>query len=388
MTTGLSAGGSAETTGDADGLTGGMKLDVGAGTGGADSSGGDPGGTGVCAASTLEGSLESIPVDIILVVDTSSTMNEASAAVEASINGDFAQILEESGIDYQVIVLASYGSGFALCLEPPLAGAPCDPLPADPAVTNRYLHYDSGTGSEFLLQNILTNYNAPDQGGYAPNGWSEWLRQDSRKVFLAFTDSRSTSNDPAVGHQFDNDLFALDPLMFGTADDRRYVFHAFMGIVANSPASEPWLPTDPLSLNAECGSDDEQGPGGSIQQVAILSGGLRFPVCHPDLFGVVFEEVAQDVVASTPVACSFPIPLPPAGETLDPTTLEVDILQGGMLAAALHQVVDAAACETDAFYVQGDTIHLCPLSCDTAQSDLSSTIEVRYGCDVGFVPAG
>ena len=46
-----------------------------------------------CVAETQEASVESLPVDIVLIADTSSSMGEAVDAVEASINDDFADIL-------------------------------------------------------------------------------------------------------------------------------------------------------------------------------------------------------------------------------------------------------------------------------------------------------
>jgi hypothetical protein len=41
-----------------------------------------------------------------------------------------------------------------------------------------------------------------------------------------------------------------------------------------------------------------------------------------------------------------------------------------------------------AFYIQADTIFLCPEACATVQGDPGAQLDVRFGCDVGFEPAG
>ena len=156
---------------------------------------------------------------------------------------------------------------------------------------------------------------------------------------------------------------------------RSYLFHAIVTMNPNDPPDAPWLPMDPI-----------QGEGGSIQQVSVVSGGWRFPLSQTQSFDVLFQEIAKDVVASTPIACDFPIPIPQMG-TIDPNTIEVDYKIGGLdPAKALHQVVDLAACEPDAFYIADDLVHLCPAACAEVQADSMARLDVRYGCDVGFDP--
>jgi hypothetical protein len=313
------------------------------------------------------------------VVDTSNSMAAAIAAVEASINADFAAILEASGIPYQVIVAGDYppGEQLDICITAPLSGTDCMPPPPVPAVTEVYQHYDAITGSGAFLDNIAAWYSAPDPHGLAPTGYSGWLREDSLKVILAMTDGSSASNDPGAGEAFDQLLLSLEPPRFGTPGDRQYVFHTIIGMTPNMPATEPWLPADPL-----------QGEGQSIQQVSVLSGGWRFPLSQADSFDVVFQQIAQGVVEVVPVACSFEIPEPPAGETIDPDTVEIDFQPSVGPLAAFHQVTGPGACEADGFYIQGTMIFLCPQTCTTVQADPGAQLDVRFGCDVGFEPAG
>ncbi|MEZ4382596.1 MAG: hypothetical protein R3A79_14760 [Nannocystaceae bacterium] len=337
-----------------------------------------PADTGECVASSLEPQVESIGVDVIIVVDTSNSMQAAIAAVENSINDDFAQILEGSGVDYRVIVLGDYppGAQQSICIRAPLSATDCAPPPAIPAVTERYKHYDNNTGSGAFLDNILAWYTSPDPHGLAPQGWQGFLREDSRKVFLAMTDGNSASGDVALGEAFDAALLGLQPPHFGAPGDRNYVFHAILSMPSNDPPTEPWLPDDPIA-----------GQAGSIQQVAILSGGWRFPLALSDDFDVLFNEIAADVVDTTPIACSFAIPEPPPGETLDLNTVEIDYYVGGQgEPIAFHQVPGLGDCEAEAFYIDGDSVVLCPEACAVVQGDLAAKLDVRYGCDVGYIP--
>ena len=377
-TTGDTPTGGLPTTGTGTGSTptgdtgSGVKLDLGALP-----DQGSPGTTGECAAQMLEPELTSIGVDIIVVVDTSNSMAAAIDAVEASINVDFAAVLEASAVDYRIIVMGDYPppGQLDICITAPLSGTDCNPPPAVPAVTERYKHYDAATGSGAFLSNILAWYAAPDPHGLAPGGFQDFLRPGTRKVFLAMTDATSASQATADGDAFDAALLALQPPSFGTPGDRQYLFHAIVTMAANDPADAPWLPMDPI-----------QGQGGSIQQVSILSGGWRFPLAQTADFDVLFQEIAKDVVASTPIACDFPIPAPQMG-TIDPNTIEIDYKIGGLdPAKPLHQVVDLGKCEADAFYIADDAVHLCPAACAEIQADTAAKLDVRYGCDVGFDP--
>lgn len=368
-------GGPSTGTTDADDSMG-MRLDVPA-TGGMVDDGQT---TGECVSQSLEPDLQLRPVDVLVVIDTSNSMADAIAAVEASINDDFAAILGASGIPYQVIVAGDYppGGQLDICITAPLSTTDCNPPPPVPAITDVYKHYDMSTGSGAFLSNILAWYSAPDPHGLAPTGYSGWLREGSLKVILAMTDGSSASNDPGDGEAFDQQLLALAPPRFGTPGDRQYVFHSIIGMSPNEPPTDPWLPGDPL-----------QGNGQSIQQVSVLSGGWRFPLSQADSFDVVFQQIAQGVVEVVPIACSFAIPEPPPGETIDPNTVEIDYQPSdGSPLASFHQVTGPGACEPEAFYIDADTIFLCPEACATVQADPGAQLDVRFGCDVGFEPAG
>ncbi len=371
-----SGSGGAETGDTASSTTGSGFGSPGAGGGGGET----------CAATTVDAELATKPIDLVLMVDTSGSMQPASSAVEQNINQNLAAILEQSGLDYRVIVMADYGSGAALCVGPPLGGADCASLPPTPANTERFFHYDKPSGSGSILEAIIAWYSAPDDSGAAPDGFSQWLRPDSQKVFLIFSDTESTSNATSVGDSFDANLLALDPESFGTAAERKYTLHSIIGLTQSTPATAPWLPTDPLVSGVCSGLGDDLGSGKAVQQVSILSGGLRFPVCQYAAFDVVFQTIADSVVEESVLACDIALPMAPEGEAIDTTTVQVDFTPSTSGdPTSFHQVPDLEACEPDAFYIAEDTIHLCPTACEAVQGDAMAKLDVRYGCDVGYV---
>lgn len=84
-----------------------------------------------CASTSVEGKAEPLPVDIIWVVDNSSSMQPAVAAINAGLN-DFAASISTKKLDYKVIMLAlrskttpitvGGGTRYPVCIPPPLAG--------------------------------------------------------------------------------------------------------------------------------------------------------------------------------------------------------------------------------------------------------------------------
>ncbi|MEZ4220302.1 MAG: hypothetical protein R3B13_05175 [Polyangiaceae bacterium] len=373
-------GGSAGTGGSADASQSGG---AGGGTGGVSLDAGDAE-AAACVADVVEATSAKLPVDVILVVDTSATMAPVSDAVEANVNANLAAELTTSGIDYRLIVLAGYGSGAELCIGPPLGGANCATPPAQPANTSTFFQYPDTTGSGGMLANIVQWYNTADPMGTAPSGWSQWLRSDAWRVFVVMTDSESTSS--LSGAQFDSQLLALTPANFGTASARRYTFHSIIGLGENTPATSPWLPSDPI-VTTTCGNGEgfTTGAGEPFQEVSKLTGGLRFPVCQYQSFNSVFQGLAKDVATFTPFACDMPFPTPPAGKTIDPNTIQLTYTPLGGTSELFKQVKSAAECSPGSMWVEGQTIHVCPEACTKVNATAGGTIGVQFGCDVGFV---
>ena len=332
-----------------------------------------------CAQDSAEAMVINKPVDIFFVVDNSGSMSAEILGIQDNINTEFAQIIGASGIDYRIIMIATHGEigPESICISSPLSGHSCSPVPPQPTLSNTYKHYSEEIDSYNSLELILATYAAADGFGLAPNGWSEWLRTDSYKVFVEFTDDNQDSDLSAAS--FDQALLALDAVHFGTAAERNYVFHSVVGVQAKAVPSDPYLPTEPI-LTSDCPS--AVNPGRVYQDLSILTGGLRFPLCNPNDYDVIFNQVAQGVVDSVGLPCSYGLPTPPDGQMADPTRVVVTYTPGGSTdTVSLTRVADEASCGADSWYIDvGGEIALCPSTCTAVEADETAAIRVLSGC--------
>jgi hypothetical protein len=108
-------------------------------------------------------------------------------------------------------------------------------------------------------------------------------------------------------------------------------------------------------------------------------------MCDYADYSKIFDALAQSEIELVPVACTFPIPTPPDGKTIDPNTIEI-VYEGAGIQATIKQVHDAAECTSGGFYVVGDQIELCPSTCETIQADDGAKLSVSYGCPTDYVP--
>lgn len=355
-----------------------------------------------CQSQSAEATLVKKPVDIIFVIDNSGSMGGEIAAVQNNINVNFAQIIGASDIDYRVIMLAKHGnlSSESVCIEAPLSGIPiggCSTPPAQPVNTANFFHYSEEIASQNSLCKILETFTQADDLGFAPNGWSQWLRPDSFKMFVEitdddvsctfngqnFNDGNSVAGGETVGRDFDVALRTMSPENFGPVDgERNYRWYSIVGMGANSPATAPWPPTAPINTN-QC-SPGSAGRGTGYQALSIMTESLRYPSCENASFDSIFLAIADGVISGTKVACEFDIPPPPEGETIDLETVLVRYTPGGGGAEQIfNQVANAAACAPDAFYIDNNQVFLCPDTCATVQADDAASVGILFGCKSG-----
>lgn len=412
--TSTNAGGAGgEGNGSAQGGSGNSTAQGGNGTGGdgggfIPGTGGNDGGLdpdSACAAQSAEATLAKKPVDIIIIIDNSGSMTDEIIGVEKNINQNFATIIENSGIDYRVILVARHGRANpdeSICVESPLSGIPaggCASPPAQP-VDNppKFFHYNVEVASTNSLCIFMNAFSAPDLNGKAPMGLQEWLRPDAFKAFIELTDDNiscttaagvnfndqdSVQGGIALADKFDTELLKLSPTHFGTKESRNYAFYSIVGMTFNNPPSMPYGPMDPITT-AICPAAVDSGTG--YQGLSILTNALRFPLCDTTSYDVVFQAIAQGVIAGSKVACDFPIPDPPMGQTVDLNTVEVEYTPGGAgTPTGLKKVADAASCAADSFYVDvaQKRVYLCPETCTVVQNDDKAKLDVLFACEVG-----
>lgn len=341
------------------------------------------------------------PVDIIVVVDNSASMEEELSSMELNVNQNFAAILEESQLDYRMIVLTLHRrfprTGFGqsatmLCVTEPLSSLDDCTAAPEPVFSDHFFQYSTRIDSEDSFDVLLDTFEPPfddedreDEFDNAPLGWSEWLRPGIKKVFLELTDD---DEDMASG-DFVRALSELAPEHFG-ADPATpsFVFHSIVGIAPKAVPTEPYQPSEAIEIGT-CtkGSLALPNSGETYQELSRLTGGLRFPICVPAAYDVVFREIAGKVIAQSDLACDFPVPEAPAGRTLDLDRVSVAIEHEvtGADTTLLGQARLASDCAGDAFFIDGGRIQLCPDVCSAVRGEEGARVDVLFGCESSII---
>ncbi len=340
---------------------------------------------GACAQDSAQAVAINKPVDIIFVVDNSGSMTDEIVAIQDNINTQFAAIIAASGIDYRIIMIATFGEAIpneSICISTPLSGNTCGPAVA-PVATATFKHYSIEIGSRDSLRKILSSYATADDLGNNPTGWSEHLRADSYKVFVEFTDDDEDASNSITAAEFDTSLLALSPMHFGTDTERNYTFHSLVGVV-NKDATDPSIPYEPADPvnNGTC--DTGENPGLAYQDLSKLTLGLRFSLCEDGQYSVIFNKVAQGVVDSVSLPCTYALPEPTDGQMSDPNKVVVTYTPGGVGDAnSLNRVADAASCAADSWYIDtSGGIALCPGTCSIVEADEAAAVQLLTGCSI------
>lgn len=368
-----------------DPATGGLGSNIDTNNGGAP--GMDPNGPS-CASTSVMPMITQEPVDILLVLDNSGSMKDELDAVEKNINLNFATILQQSGVDYRVILISrhrkaarseSEEASTSICVSAPLSGLAECPAPK-PVPSERFFQYSVKIESHDSFDQILDTFaGGKDKFNLTQIGWSEWLRPNAKKVFLELTDDNAT----LAVDTFIQKLQALSP-QFGTdAEHPNFTFHSIIGVQEKPAPASPYLANEPVQT-AVCkgGGDTVANAGSSYQDLSKRTGGLRFPICEFASYDTVFKTIANDVVVKSQLACDFDIPTPTDGQALDLSKVAVAYTQGGTSdAVRFGQAPNAAECQSDAFYIQDRHIYLCPEACDTIQRDNSARLDVLFTCE-------
>ena len=100
--------------------------------------------------------------------------------------------------------------------------------------------------------------------------------------------------------------------------------------------------------------------------------------------------LAQTVVQSKTLDCSWKIPPPPMGETFDKTKVNVEYTGAGGK-TSIYYVPDPAMCGPQGGWYYDDvanptTIKVCPTTCSTFQADALGKVDILFGCDTVVVP--
>ena len=306
-----------------------------------------------CAAPpTMMATVDRRPVDIIMLIDSSDSMRAARAGIAAVINGNLLMPLEAAMVDYKLIILTQ-----GLTLAPAIL--------MNPKV--QVLNVGSGSG-----QALTTLLSAMPM--VIPS-----LRMSAYKMFVHATDA-SSGQGAGAGTGFDTNLLMMYPTQFGTAAMRNYSFHSLAGFGPNMPANVPWPPAAPLIATRCTAAGLNPGSGVGFQELAKLSGGLRYPVCDYAGYTNVFSAIADGSVRVSRIPCSFAYPLPMGAEY----QLRMRVTTSDGMMRTYDQARDMADCGAmRGFYRNGARVELCADVCAIVQMDLMARIEWLPFCGPG-----
>ncbi len=364
----------------AEGAAGGAGGAGGQGTGAAGASGGaggnfggsGTGGTGgfeECAGVSSTATAQLQPADIIIAVDTSGSMSEESAEVQANLNA-FASLIVASGIDVHVVLIADA----SVCIPAPLGSGQCGG--ADESLPN-FRHVVQTVNSTDALSLMISTYPQ----------WSASLRPNATKALAVVSDDDSDLSAAA----FTSQLLALDPPTF-----QGFEFHSivsstspdaciFGGCFFNCGSC-----TNPCCDQATFCQPLSAEEGTVYKQLTMQTMGVNGDLCLQD-FDPVFQDMATAVVQSSALSCSYEIPPPPAGETLDPGLVNVVYTSGGGTETQIPNVPGGLPdCDAQGGWYFDDAANpteviVCPATCTVLQADTAGKVDVVFGCETVVV---
>ncbi len=341
-----------------------------------------------CASNTAEAVAVAQPVDIIFMVDNSSSMDVPIKQVNAGLNA-FAASIAAKTLDYRVVMLSlrgktPVGSLYPVCIPEPLAGdANCGNGP-------RFFQSSIDIRSTQPLEQFLGSmdqtigYREGESRGGQP--WKHFLRPNATKTIVIVTDhdSRLTAT------QFETFAGGKNPAPFAAADlvlppgilhtSRMGLFagYTFAGIYGW--ASE----TDSAAICKYSNGTSPPAAGQVYTNLVKKTGGPRAKICDgAAAWTPFFDAVATAVVKASKLACDLALPVPATG-TLDASAVNVRISSN-----VIPKVANAAACGAEVAWYYDDDLNptkvlLCPAACDAANAsvgvDKPGKIDVLFGC--------
>ncbi|MBK8996975.1 MAG: hypothetical protein IPM35_14675 [Myxococcales bacterium] len=319
-------------------------------------------------------------VDVVWMVDNSCSMGDEIAKVRDQINKSFVPTISKSIIDWQVIMISARGTGsLDVCVDPPLAGASCGNNPP------KFTHLDCEVDSSNSLYAAAFSYAGT---GFPPlfncnltgGPWNKLARFDATKVFVEVTDDEADFFGwDANG--FDNwALSSAQPAgMFGTAQNRKYIFHSIVGLDVADP-------TKTCSTSGQDGGNAAVAPGLEYQKLSKLTGGIMRSICESD-WSDIFNKVAEGIIDK--LSCEFVVPPPKDGGSIDPNKVNVSFTPTGGSAGEVLQD-NNNPCDQGADGWQWDAtktkVLLCGATCEKVKADDGGKIDIVVGCQTKVAP--
>ena len=376
-----------------------------------------------CAIATTDAEVVVRPVDIIWMVDNSTSMEPAIRQVQNGLN-DFASRIASSGLDYRVIMLSLRGrrasDRFPICIPPPLSGG------SDCSDGERFFHVSMDVKSTQPIEQFLgtlaqtEGYTSATDKGSEP--WRQYLREDSTKAIVVVTDDNQRTCDrpcrytpPGVAGCTGSRLCSgADPIFSALALEE----FPGGGDPFNSTILGPGILTDTYSdlflgytfsaiygwgsthdPDRTCTFPDGTepiAPGWTYTELIERTGGARAQICDQSdsaAWSEFFGAIATTVEDTVRIECELEIPSPPDGMMLNESKVNV-LFQSGAGTETIFRVRSAEECSAAGGWYYDDAaapshVVLCPSSCEGVQEAVRETgsagIHVAFGCDSQFI---
>jgi hypothetical protein len=346
-----------------------------------------------CAVATETAVIEKLPVDIIWVIDNSSSMAPAIDAVQSGLNA-FAQLVDGKMLDYRIIMLSLRNKvnavqvggedRYAICITPPLSsGKQCQNGP-------RFHHSSIDIRSVQPLEQLLgtlgqtAGYAMGEEKGGEP--WKQFLRPNATKTIVVVTDDNSRLTqaqfESFAGGKNPYNTLTLPPGLLDASWNGLFTDYLFSGIYGWDSL------VDPTKSCTFGNGTKPASPGPTYTQLVTSTQGVRAKICDSaSSWTMFFDQVAQAVAKAAKISCDIAIPAPSTGN-LDPALVNVTI-STPTGSTTLYKVQDQLGCGTKGGWYYDDNLNpkrviLCPNTCSAAQSQLmmtmSTQVRIHFGC--------
>jgi len=346
-----------------------------------------------CATATEVARVDKRPVDIIWVIDNSSSMAPAIAAVQAGLN-DFAALVDGKQLDYRIImvslrsktnpIVVSGENRYGVCIPPPLSsGSNCDNGP-------RFFQSSADIRSTQPLEQLLgtlaqsAGYAQGEARGGEP--WQSFLRVAATKTIVVVTDDNSRLSpsqfETFAGGKNPYNTSTLPAGLLHPSWNGLFTDYLFSGIYGWDSLANP-------STKCTFGNGTQPVSSGPTYTTLVQkTGGVRAKICDgATQWTGFFDQVAQAVAQAAKLSCNVEIPIPGQG-TLDPAAINVTLGSPGG-STTLYKVPNAASCgPAGGWFYDNDAapthVVLCPTSCTLAQTQLQASqaaqLQIHFGC--------
>ena len=155
--------------------------------------------------------------------------------------------------------------------------------------------------------------------------------------------------------------------------------HATRTFVIGSPGSEE---NETTGEDVRYWLSEAAADGGTATEGCSHDGNPHF--CHFDMsqatdFGEALRG-ALGTITGQVISCSYEMPLPPEGETIDPDEVNL-VIHPGEGGNVLLLRANSADCREGWYYDENGNIALCQDSCARAQSDNQAALQLFFGCE-------